>query len=123
MRIRPAFLLFTLLLAACLSTPQPPESGIEGTVTIGPSCPVVQENVPCPDKPYQAAYTVFTTTGTKVTAFQTDEQGRFQINLAPGDYVLHLESPQPMQAIQDMPFSVAENTYTLLNINYDSGIR
>ena len=134
MNIRPAFLLLALLLAACLPTPQPTEStivatpqssdsGIEGTVTIGPSCPVVQENVACPDRPYQATFTVFTTTGTKVTEFQTDEQGRFLINLASGDYVLHLESPKPMRISPDTPFKVAENEYTLLDITYDSGIR
>jgi hypothetical protein len=131
MHIRPAFLLCAILLAACLPTPQQSivatpqslNSGIEGTVTIGPACPVVQQNNPCPDKPYQATYTVLTTAGAKVTEFQTDEQGRFQISLAPGDYVLHLESPQPMRNIQDMPFNVAENKYTLLDIKYDSGIR
>lgn len=138
MKTYTAFLPLVFFLAACQPTSQPStvinnatatppssstDSGIEGTVTIGPVCAVVQENDPCPDKPYQATYTVLTTSGTKVIQFQTDEQGRFQISLAPGDYVLHLEPPQPMRIIQDMPFNVAENMYTLLDIKYDSGIR
>lgn len=138
MKIRPVFLLLAVLLSACLPTPQPSgnqimdneivtpqsiDSGIEGTVTIGPMCPVMQENVPCPDQAFQAAFTVFTSAGIKVVEFQTDEQGYFHVNLTPGDYVLHLESPKPMRIAKDMPFNVAEDTYTLLDIKYDSGIR
>ncbi len=131
MKTRPAFLLFALLLAACLPTSQPSENqimenangGIEGTVTIGPACPVVQVDVPCPDKPLQATFTVFTTSGIRVTEFQTDEQGHFQISLNPGDYVLHLETPKVNRFTIDTPFNVSENQYTLLDIKYDSGIR
>ncbi|MBI5962699.1 MAG: hypothetical protein HY863_04430 [Chloroflexi bacterium] len=139
MKIRAALPLFALLLAACLPTPQPSlenqimdntevtsqptDGGIEGTVTIGPSCPVVQVDVPCPDTPLQATFTVFTTTGNKVIEFQTDEQGHFKISLSPGDYVLHLETPKVNRFTTDTPFNVAENQYTLLDIKYDSGIR
>ena len=122
MRIIP-FLLFVLLLAACLPTPQPTDSGIEGVVTIGPMCPVVQENVPCPDRPYQAALTVLTVSGNKITQFRTDEQGRFRVDLAPGNYILHPESPNGMPFAQDLPFTVNEHQFTRLEISYDSGIR
>lgn len=119
----PAFLLFVLLLTSCLQTPQPSDSGIEGSVTIGPICPVIQVNVPCPDQPYQAKLTVLTTTGKKVVQFQTDEQGRFRINLASGDYILHPESPNSLPYAADIPFTVNEHKFTLLKISYDSGIR
>lgn len=123
MPIRPAFLLFVLLLTACLGTLQPPDSGIEGIVTIGPMCPVMQANVPCPDQPYQATLTVLSTSGKKVVQFQTDEKGRFRVNLASGDYVLHPESPNVMPSAADIPFTVDEHKFTLLEISYDSGIR
>jgi hypothetical protein len=123
MPIRPAFLLFVLLLTACLGTPQPSDSGIEGIVTIGPMCPVMQANVPCPDQPYQATLTVLTTRGKKVAQFQTDEKGHFRFNLASGDYVLHPESPNVMPSAADIPFTVEEHKFTLLEISYDSGIR
>jgi hypothetical protein len=122
MRIHP-FLLFVLLLAACLPTPQPSDSGIEGVVTIGPICPVVQENVPCPDQPYPAALTVLTASGKKVTQFQTDQQGRFRVDLAPGDYVLHPESPNGLPFAEDIPFRVDAHKFTRLEVSYDSGIR
>jgi len=123
MRIYPIFFLFGLLLTACLQTPQPSDSGIEGTVTIGPMCPVMQEDVPCPDQPYQATLTVLTTSGKKVTQFQTDENGRFRVDLAPGDYVLHPESPNGLPFAGDIPFTVDEHKFTQLEISYDSGIR
>ena len=123
MPIRPAFLLFVLLLTACLGTPQPSDSGIEGIVTIGPMCPVMQANVPCPDQPYQATLTVLTTSRRMVAQFQTDEKGHFRFNLASGDYVLHPESPNGMPFAAEMPFTVDEHRFTFLEISYDSGIR
>ena len=123
MRTQLIFLLFVLLLTACLQSPQPLDSGIEGIVTIGPMCPVMQEDVPCPDQPYQAVLTVLKTSGDKVTQFQTDEQGRFHIELAPGDYVLHPESPNGLPFAADTPFTVGEHKFTKLQVSYDSGIR
>jgi hypothetical protein len=123
MKIQPIFLLFVLFFTACQQAPQPSDSGIEGTVTIGPMCPVKQENVPCPDQPYQATLTILTTNGKKITKFQTDEQGGFRINLAPGDYVLHPESPNGLPFATDKPFTVEKNEFTQLEISYDSGIR
>jgi hypothetical protein len=122
-RLRAAFLLFVLLLTACLQTSQPSDSGIEGIVTIGPMCPVMRANVPCPDQPYQATLTVLTTNGKKVAQFQTDEKGNFRFNLASGDYVLHPKSPNVMPSAADIPFTVDEHEFTWLEISYDSGIR
>ncbi len=123
MRNHIIFLLFVLLLTACLPTPQPSDSGIEGAVTIGPMCPVMQANKPCPDRPYQAVLTVMTTNGKKVTQFQTNENGLFRIELGPGDYVLHPESPNELPFAVDIPFTVYEHQFTRLEISYDSGIR
>jgi hypothetical protein len=123
MHTRPKFLLFFLFLTACLQTPLPLDSGIEGIVTVGPMCPVMQEDVPCPDQPYQASLTVLTTGGKKVSGFRTDEYGRFRVELAPGDYVLHPESPNGLPFAEDLSFTVNEHRFTLLEISYESGIR
>ena len=123
MRTRIFALLAGLLLTACLQTSQPADSGIEGTVTIGPMCPVMRQDVPCPDRPYQARLTVLTTGGNKVLQFQTDEQGLFRVGLAPGEYVLHPESPNSLPFAADIPFAVNEHAFTQLRIVYDSGIR
>ena len=123
MKIHPVFLLFVLLVTACQTSTQSPDSGVEGIVTIGPMCPVVQEGVPCPDQPYQAELTILTESGKKVIQFQTDEEGSFRIELAAGDYVLHPESPSGLPFATDIPFTVEEHNFKYLEVIYDSGIR
>ncbi len=102
--------------------PPTSDSGISGTVIIGSRCPVIQTNTPCPDISAQASFTVLSTTGTKVTQFQTDKEGRFQVSLDSGDYVLHLEAPLATRITPDLPFTVTNNKYTVLAIRFESGI-
>jgi hypothetical protein len=123
MRTHLVLFLAGCLLAACMQPPQPTDSGLEGVVTVGPMCPVVQLNNPCPDQPYPATLTVLSGSGKKITQFQTDQHGRFRIDLAAGDYVLHPESPNGLPFAADLPFTVNEHKFTQLKISYDSGIR
>ena len=113
-----------LVLATCsIYNPTPRGSGIEGQVLIGPVCPVVQEGQPCPDQPYQATLTVDSSSGVMIVQVQTDAQGHFQVPLAPGEYILHPESPNGMPFAGDQSFVVETGRYTQLTVNYDSGIR
>ncbi len=120
------FTLIFLLAAACspVVASTPVDSGIEGNVTIGPMCPVMQVNNPCPDKPYQATLTILTTTDRRtVLKFQTDANGYFHVVLAPGNYILHPESPNTMPHAAEIPFTVTGHEFTHVDISYDSGIR
>ena len=113
-----------LVLATCsLYSPTPRGSGIEGQVLLGPMCPVVQQGQECPDQPYQATLTVKSLDGVQITQFQTDEQGRFQVPLVPGQYILHPESPNGLPFAGDQSFVVETGKFTQLTVNYDSGIR
>jgi hypothetical protein len=124
MRTRLLFLMLAAMLAACTPVPTSSDSGIYGRVTIGPTCPVVQISDPCPDRPYQATLTVLTAAGHfTVTQFRTDADGYFRVGLAPGAYILHPESPGVMPHAVDIPFNVAAQAYTRLDVVYDSGIR
>ena len=105
------------------TTVAPTASGIQGQVFIGPTCPVVRLGQDCADRPYQASIAVLNADGTLVTRVQTDEQGRFRIKLAPGDYTLHPESPRALPRAQDQPVRVTEGQFTQVEIRYDSGIR
>src|SRR5512135_3507416 len=120
------FILSTLFLLMVSCSPQvPANTGVEGQVFIGPTCPVVQINNPCPDKTYQDTLTILNPAGRKVLKFTTDAEGRFQVSLAPGNYILHPETPagQPMPFGRELPFSVIDGQFTQLKVIYDSGIR
>lgn len=111
-----------LALATCsIYSPTPRGSGIEGQVLLGPVCPVVGQE--CPDQPYQATLTVFSPNGLQIVQFQTDEQGRFQASLVPGEYILHPESPNGLPFAGDQTFMVQTGQYTQITVHYDSGIR
>ena len=101
------------------------DTGIEGTVTIGPMCPVVQEGTPCPDEPYQAEIVVRDENGDEVARFETAEDGTFSINTLPGRYTIEPQSPNegaPPQA-PEQQVEVRAGEYAHVDIQYDSGIR
>jgi len=113
-----------LVLATCsLYSPTPRGSGIEGQVLLGPMCPVMQQGQTCPDQPYQTTLTVKDLSGVQIAQFQTNEEGRFQIPLVPGEYILHPESPNGIPFAGDQSFLVETGRYTQITIHYDSGIR
>ena len=115
--------LLIAVLAACAPPPTPTDSGIEGQVFIGPTCPVVQIGQECPDQPYQALLTVLSPDGREIVQVQTDEQGRFKIPLPPGEYILRPESPNVLPFASEQLFTVEAGTFTTVIVTYDSGIR
>ena len=124
MRIQSLSCVLVLMLSACAAlAPAPADSGVQGQVFIGPMCPVVQEGQECPDQPYQADLTVMSPSGRVVLRFRTEPDGRFHVPLAPGDYILHPESPNVMPFAPDQPFTVVPGQFTEVIVTYDSGIR
>jgi hypothetical protein len=102
-------------------------SGIEGTVLLGPMCPVVQAESPCPDRPIRATVIVWDSEPSrKVTTFTSSEDGQFRIELRPGDYYL---DPQPLEPDSPLPAGAAQSVtvltgeFTAITIQYDTGIR
>jgi hypothetical protein len=124
MNIRNFLSLVLLFFTACTPPLTPSDSGVEGRVTIGPTCPVVQVGNPCPDRPYQATLTVLSSSSrAKVIQIQTDTNGVFHGALPPGEYILHPESPGVMPHAAEIPFVVTPHQYTHVDVTYDSGIR
>ena len=124
MNIKLAIGVLILVLATCsIYSPTPRGSGIEGQVMIGPMCPAVQPGQECPDQVYQATLTVKSLSGVQIVQFQTDAQGRFQVPLVPGEYILHPESPNGIPFAGDQSFVVETGNYTQITVHYDSGIR
>jgi hypothetical protein len=101
------------------------ESGVEGYLWIGPMCPVVHEGTECPDQPYETEFTITDLEGEKVVVGKSDADGFFRIYLYAGSYVLVPESGKPgvVPSAEPIPFNVEPDTFTFLEITFDSGIR
>lgn len=123
-RARRAVGLIGLLLAACAGA-APPESGVEGRVWVGPTCPVVQEGVPCPDRPLAAELEVRDSAGRVVARTQSEPDGSYEIPLTEGTYLMTPLSPSEagLPSASPFPFEVPAGAWLSLDIHYDSGIR
>jgi hypothetical protein len=108
--------------------PLPADSGVFGTVTAGPTCPVVTDppDPSCADRPVEGAVLVVTTlAGVEVDRTTSDAEGRFALSLPPGTYRL---DPQPVEGLMGtaapVEFTVEPGAPVLaLVIGYDTGIR
>lgn len=118
-------LLVAGLLGACGPDEIPPDTGVRGSVLIGPTCPVVRVGTECPDRAFQSVLEVQQVDGRVVAQAESDDAGRFQIALPPGDYVLVPAAPNPGAPpyASPLPFSVTQGVWTTLAVQFDSGIR
>jgi hypothetical protein len=100
------------------------DSGIEGRILAGPTCPFQMEGEDCDDRPIVATVIVRLPFGSQVTRFTSDDDGRFRVVLPPGNYQL---DPQPNECcIGTAPFqsvTVQDGQFNEIVISYDTGIR
>ena len=104
----------------------PYDSGIVGTVILGPTCPV--ERVPpdpaCADKPYATLVAVFRASD-PVHAFvitQSGADGTFKVSLPPGDYTLGA-GEKALPRCDHPAVTVPPTGYATTTISCDTGIR
>jgi hypothetical protein len=132
MRIATVFLVGAIALGAIacgqpvdgVDTFSPPGSlNLHGKVVLGPMCPVLQENSPCPARPIRARVWVrFPDRGIVVT--DTDAHGRFQLQLGPGGYEAWAVAADSRRSSKTTTFRVTSRTgVTNLIVTVDSGIR
>lgn len=115
-----------LLLAACGGSPllgPDADQGIDGTVLIGPLCPVASPDNPCPDEPYQATILILDRGQHEVTTVQSDAQGHFRVGLEPGLYILSPENGDPYPAASEQVVNVGDGVWSSVTVTYDTGIR
>ena len=111
------------------NTPTPP-SGIKGTVVLGPTCPVggdTSQTGAVPSAcltPYAAQLVVLDSENKVVKRISSGNDGTFQVDLDPGDYVIAPASGTDSYPIaQPVSVTVAPGQYVTVQINYDTGIR
>jgi len=100
----------------------PYTSGVQGVVLLGPQCPVVREDEPCPDKPYQTTVDIFRA-GTLFASFATDKNGTFEASLPPGNYVLRPRGGDVFPTCSDLAVTVGPNNVEQVTLSCDTGIR
>ena len=119
------------VMSGCDSKKALVEGILEGTISIGPICPV--ETIPpdpacLPTAETYKAYpvNVFTSDGkTKVAQLLPSLDGSYSSELPPGDYLIVLERAKNNIGGSNLPVivSIKAQDKTLLNINIDTGIR
>ena len=103
------------------------DSGVRGTVMLGPLCPVEVSGsaTPCPDQPVNGFVTASDESG-EVARVHTDVVGRFEMSLDPGTYSLVAvlddggagpPTPVPQTVV------VRGGSFTEVSLEVDSGIR
>lgn len=123
-------LLVSLIAGACAGSGSANDgegdSGITGVVLLGPQCPVVTVESPCPDEPTEASVQVSNADGTQVIKLvRTDANGRFRIELEPGDYMVQA-IPLDQSGIQfskPQNVTVVTGQFLEVNVGLDTGIR
>jgi hypothetical protein len=99
-------------------------SGVEGRVTIGPTCPVERPDSPCPDAPYVASIRVLS--GADVVASGTSaKDGTYRIEVAPGTYTIEAAPVSAGGIARSVPAHVVVHAgaFSHLDLTFDSGIR
>jgi hypothetical protein len=133
MRLLVGLLALAFVAAACdaafgdpASTPTG-DSGIRGTVILGPTCPTGSEPgandpVPCLT-PYVAQLVVLDVDNEVAARATSGADGHFEIALAPGDYTVTPMGGDPYPIAQPVAVTVPVGEFVEIQINYDTGIR
>ena len=117
--------LAAVALSACGTQPAKAGTGLQGTVTIAPTCPVQRVGGPACVAPLAATISVRNTSGQEVSRFRSASDGTFKLDLAPGTYTLVGISSGPAGLPRPIPVTVTvvDGQYAQVNVMFDSGIR
>ena len=97
-------------------------TGVYGTITSGPSCPVERPDQSCPPRPVSATVRA-ERGGSSVGQTRSDGSGRYDLTLAPGDYTLVVDTGSSMPHCPDTQVTVTAGSARRVDISCDSGIR
>jgi hypothetical protein len=100
-------------------------SGLRFTATRGPTCPGPQRPGEVCTAPYEGTFVLLRRDGTEVTRFTTGKDGRFTVELPPGDYTITLnrDTSSPFPRGESVNVTVTADAYTDASMGLDTGIR
>jgi len=104
----------------------PYNSGVRGTVLLGPTCPVqrMPPDSACADRPYSATISVYRAGASALYATgKSDANGMFQFSLPPGSYALKAASGSVFPRCNGVDVTVGPSGYATTTISCDTGIR
>jgi hypothetical protein len=121
-------LLATILSAAPLHADTPvnaDETGIKGTVLMGPVRPGPVMAGQSDEAPFRASFHVLDVDNKSVTRFESDENGCFTVLLPPGEYTIvpDASAPFPHTRRQRKTVTVPEDGYADVVLRFDTGMR
>ncbi|OHA57014.1 MAG: hypothetical protein A2114_01255 [Candidatus Vogelbacteria bacterium GWA1_51_14] len=101
---------------------------IQGSVSLGPICPVVSDppDPACADKPYATRLALTTADQARVIKeFDSDAAGRFRVEAPPGEYAIRSAvAANILPYCQNVgPIKLAVNDYVEVAVTCDTGIR
>jgi hypothetical protein len=117
-------LIALLCMTAVAETPAPGTSGIEGTIVVSPTRPgPIRKNEEPSVAPVRNAQFVVKAGDATVKTFATDGEGRFQVALPPGHYVILREGAGAGIGRWHFEADVGAGQVTKVNWTADSGMR
>lgn len=104
----------------------PYNSGVRGTVLLGPTCPVMRDppDPQCADRPYETAITVRRAGSNSTFVIgKSDVSGLYKFSLPPGSYTLVASGGTTLPRCAEVDVTVGATGYVTIPISCDTGIR
>jgi len=101
----------------------PSNTGVYGTVTAGPTCPVERVGQPCPPRPVMGEVELRDTSGATVGSTRTASDGRYALRARPGTYTLVVDTGSTFPRCPSKSVTVVTGERLLADISCDTGIR
>lgn len=113
-----------LMVSSCSLMQADKDTGIKGTVMIGPISPVSKpgepESIPYPDAPFIVREL---SNGKKVKVI-SDKEGEYKVLVPEGRYVIESESEgMQLPFLKPIEVEVMKGSFTEVTVGFDSGIR
>ena len=121
------FLLAVICLAGALLATMPvnaAETGVKGTVLWGPIEPGPTKIGQDDEAPFSATFVVFSG-DSQVARFVSGKNGKFELPLPAGDYIIVPDKSTPIPAAQSQSktVTVPEGGFAVVTLRFDTGMR